>query len=133
MIRWIYVKKTCLLPHDSLTTDRLLPNKCNCLKTDDHLNLWLFEDCIWEIGAKHDFFDDFSEDYFEVPYARHYKLRLVYFLLHFQRLCIKYLLWVSEGIGGYRKWRSIVYVYGFEKGESEIDPIWTSAYYINTE
>ena len=31
-------------------------------------------------------------------------------------LCIKYLLWVSEGIGGYRKWRSIVYVYGFEMG-----------------
>jgi hypothetical protein len=32
------------------------------------------------------------------------------------RLCIKYLLWVLEGIGGYRKWRSIVYIYGFEKG-----------------
>ena len=32
------------------------------------------------------------------------------------RLCVKYLLWVSEGIGGYRKWRSIVYVYGFELG-----------------
>ena len=32
------------------------------------------------------------------------------------RLCVKYLLWVSEGIGGYRKWRSIVYIYGFEKG-----------------
>ena len=31
-------------------------------------------------------------------------------------LCIKYLLWVSEGIGGYRKLRSNVYVYGFEMG-----------------
>ena len=30
--------------------------------------------------------------------------------------CTKYLLWVSEGIGGYRKWWSIVYVYGFEQG-----------------
>ena len=34
----------------------------------------------------------------------------------FFRLCVKYLWWVSEGIGGYRKWRSIVYVYGFELG-----------------
>ena len=34
--------------------------------------------------------------------------------IRYLRLCLKYLLWVSEGIGGYPKLRSTVY--GFEMG-----------------